>query len=111
MPLAPSCLRAFVCAVALLVPATAAAQQDTTAYTGTAVMVPMRDGVKLHTIFYVPKNASGPLPIILTRTPYVIDGRFGGYLRSYYAALAKDGYIFAFQDIRGRYGSEGQFVM
>ena len=111
MPLAPSCLRAFVCAVALLVPATAAAQQDTTAYTGTAVMVPMRDGVKLHTIFYVPKNASGPLPIILTRTPYGIDGRFGGYLRSYYAALAKDGYIFAFQDIRGRYGSEGQFVM
>ena len=111
MPLAPSCLRAFVCAVALLVPATAAAQQDTTAYTGTAVMLPMRDGVKLHTIFYVPKNASGPLPIILTRTPYGIDGRFGGYLRSYYAALAKDGYIFAFQDIRGRYGSEGQFVM
>ncbi len=88
-----------------------AAQQDTTAYTGTEVMVPMRDGVKLHTTFYVPKNATGKLPIILTRTPYGIDHRLAGNLRGYYAALARDGYIFAFQDIRGRYGSEGTFVM
>ena len=88
-----------------------AAQQDTSAYTGTEVMVPMRDGVKLHTIFYVPKNAPGKLPIILTRTPYGIDHRLAGNLRGYYAALAKDGYIFAYQDIRGRYGSEGTFVM
>ncbi|MEZ4411358.1 MAG: CocE/NonD family hydrolase [Gemmatimonadales bacterium] len=88
-----------------------AAQQDTSAYVGTEVMIPMRDGVKLHTIFYVPKNAAGNLPIILTRTPYGIDHRLAGNLRGYYAALARDGYIFAYQDIRGRYGSEGTFVM
>ena len=38
-------------------------------------MVPMRDGVKLYTTVHVPKNAKGPLPIILIRTPYGIDGR------------------------------------
>ncbi|HEX6992062.1 MAG TPA: CocE/NonD family hydrolase, partial [Gemmatimonadales bacterium] len=94
-----------------LAPATLVAQQDTSDYTHTEVMVPMRDGVKLHTLYYVPKHASGKLPIILTRTPYGIDQRFGGNLRSYYAAFASEGYIFAYQDIRGRYGSEGTFVM
>jgi putative CocE/NonD family hydrolase len=94
-----------------LAPATLVAQQDTSDYVRTEVMVPMRDGVKLHTLYYVPKHASGKLPIILTRTPYGIDQRFGGNLRSYYAAFASEGYIFAYQDIRGRYGSEGTFVM
>src|SRR6266702_5611776 len=50
------------------------------------------------------------VPIIFARTPYGIehaDGAFG----SYYQALVKEGYIFAFQDIRGRFGSEGTFVM
>ncbi len=75
------------------------------------VMIPMRDGVKLHTAYYTPKNASSPLPIILNRTPYGIDDRLAGTLNGYYKALAKDGYIFAYQDIRGRYGSEGTFVM
>jgi putative CocE/NonD family hydrolase len=101
----------FHLVVLVLVAAPLAAQQDTTAYTGTEVMVPMRDGVRLHTIYYVPKNATGKLPIILTRTPYGIDHRLAGNLRGYYAALARDGYIFAYQDIRGRYGSEGTFVM
>src|SRR5213083_1486803 len=39
-------------------------------------MVPMRDGVKLHTIIYTPKSHSGPLPILLNRTPYRIDGTY-----------------------------------
>ncbi|MGB7626243.1 MAG: CocE/NonD family hydrolase, partial [Candidatus Acidiferrum sp.] len=79
----------------------------------TEVMVPMRDGVKLHTEFYTPKNASQPLPILLTRTPYGIADPDGGIspMIYRYAAMVPDGYIFAFQDIRGRYGSQGKFVM
>ena len=77
-------------------------------------MVTMRDGVRLNTEIYVPKNAGDPLPILLTRTPYGLghDAKgFSGALGSSYAALAKDGYVFVFQDIRGRVKSEGQFVM
>ncbi len=73
-------------------------------------MVPMRDGVKLHTAIYTPRQRQGTLPIILSRTPYGIEGaarRFQGP----YKELAADGYIFAFQDNRGRYGSEGSFIM
>ena len=73
-------------------------------------MVPMRDGVRLHTAVYAPEGMQGPLPIVLLRTPYSIAGapaRIGGYL----GELAADGYVFAFQDLRGKYRSEGTFVM
>src|SRR5689334_21407393 len=77
----------------------------------TEAMIEMRDGVKLFTTVHVPKDAKGPLPIILIRTPYGIDGRaeknFGVALKE----LVADGYAFAFQDIRGRFKSEGKFVM
>jgi len=76
----------------------------------TEVMIPARDGVKLHTTIFVPRGAPGPLPIIFTRTPYGI-AHAGNTLHGYYRAFARDGYIFAFQDIRGRYTSEGRFVM
>jgi putative CocE/NonD family hydrolase len=77
------------------------------------VMIPMRDGVKLHTEFYKPKNARAPLPILLSRTPYGISSPDKGISSMIYryADLVPEGYIFAFQDIRGRYGSEGKFVM
>ncbi|PYO95085.1 MAG: X-Pro dipeptidyl-peptidase [Gemmatimonadetes bacterium] len=84
--------------------------QDTSSFEKHEAMVPMRDGVKLHTAWYAPRNPNGPLPIIFSRTPYGIehaDRAFG----SYFEALVRDGYIFAFQDIRGRFGSEGKFVM
>ena len=74
----------------------------------------MRDGVRLNTEIYVPKNATEPLPILLTRTPYGLghDAKgFAAALGTSYAALARDGYVFVFQDIRGRSKSEGQFVM
>jgi putative CocE/NonD family hydrolase len=74
-------------------------------------MVPMRDGVKLHTIIYTPKSQSGPLPILLNRTPYGIDGTYRAFPSGILKELIDDGYIFAFQDIRGRFKSEGQFVM
>jgi len=88
----------------------AAPADPAAAFTMTEVMVPMRDGAKLHTIIYSPKNATGNLPILLTRTPYGIAGA-GGVFATSYAELAEEGFIFAFQDIRGRFGSEGQFVM
>ncbi|HMD38825.1 MAG TPA: CocE/NonD family hydrolase [Candidatus Acidoferrum sp.] len=77
------------------------------------VMIPMRDGVKLHTEFYTPKNASGPLPILMNRTPYGISSPDKGFTSMLfrYSDMVPDGYIFAFQDIRGRYSSEGKFVM
>jgi putative CocE/NonD family hydrolase len=89
---------------------TPATPADPAAFEKTEVMVPMRDGVKLHTTIYAPKNATGNLPILLTRTPYGIAGAGGSFATSY-AELAEEGFIFAFQDIRGRFGSEGQFVM
>ncbi len=80
------------------------------AFDRTRVMIPMRDGVKLNTDIYVPRQRSGPLPMLMSRTPYGIDGAAGQFAVAY-RELAADGYIFVFQDIRGRYKSEGQFVM
>jgi putative CocE/NonD family hydrolase len=78
------------------------------------VLIPMRDGVRLNTEVYIPRNATRPLPILLTRTPYGLGHDEQGLhssLRTSYRELANEGYVFAFQDIRGRYKSEGQFVM
>ena len=79
----------------------------------TDVMVPMRDGVRLHTEIYVPKNSAEPLPFIFERTPYGLNDDEKGFTAKFgiYQELIPEGYIFVFQDIRGRYGSEGQFVM
>jgi putative CocE/NonD family hydrolase len=76
-------------------------------------MIPVRDGVKLHSEIYTPKDAKEPLPMLLDRTPYGISARDKGMSNSLYryADMFADGYIFVFQDIRGRYGSEGQFEM
>ena len=70
----------------------------------------MRDGVRLHTVIHAPKGQNGKLPILLLRTPYNAENRDpvkGVYLTD----LADEGYMFAFQDIRGKYKSEGTFVM
>ena len=83
---------------------------DSFDYVRREVNIPMRDGVKLHTLIYTPKARTTNLPVILTRTPYGIAGA-GGVFATSYAELAEEGFIFVFQDIRGRFGSEGQFVM
>ena len=77
------------------------------------VMIPMRDGVKLHTEIYTPKEAKAALPIFIERSPYGISAADKGHstILYRYAELWPDGYIFVFQDIRGRYGSEGKFEM
>jgi putative CocE/NonD family hydrolase len=72
------------------------------------VMIAVRDGVRLHTEIYTPKDAREPLPFLLERTPYGVSA-VGHLLR--YSEMFADGYIFVFQDIRGRYGSEGKFEM
>jgi uncharacterized protein len=72
-------------------------------------MIAMRDGVKLFTVIHMPKEQKEPLPIIMVRSPYGVSGQTPN--SSYLRDLAKDGYIFVFQDIRGRFKSEGQFVM
>jgi putative CocE/NonD family hydrolase len=79
-------------------------------YDSKSTLVAMRDGVKLYTAVWAPKDAKGPLPFILLRTPYSADGN-AFTLTNYLKELAEEGYIFVFQDIRGRYKSEGQFVM
>jgi len=77
-------------------------------YTTVEYMIPMRDGVKLHTAVYLPKEQREPLPIILKRTPYGVDTP---PLLAPWKELIDEGFIFARQDIRGRYRSEGTFVM
>jgi len=85
------------------------------------VMIPMRDGVKLHTVILVPRGAHGA-PILLTRTPYdatkltshLPSTHLGPILYGYDNAtdvIVEGGYIRAVQDIRGKYGSEGDYVM
>jgi putative CocE/NonD family hydrolase len=90
-------------------------------YVRRTVMIPMRDGVKLHTVILVPKGARNA-PILLTRTPYNADGLtghadssdLGSILTGYDNAtdvIVEGGYIRVVQDIRGKYGSEGEYVM
>ena len=75
-------------------------------------MVPMRDGVRLFTVVMTPGGASEALPILLVRTPYGAAGwQPGDSVPLSYRELAADGYVFAFQDIRGRGRSEGQYLM
>lgn len=82
-------------------------------YTKSEHMIAMRDGVKLFTVVYAPKETTEKFPIMLIRTPYNV-GPYGAdaYKQSLGPStlFAKEGYIFAYQDVRGRYMSEGQFV-
>ena len=82
------------------------------------VMIPMRDGTKLYTVIVIPKNATNA-PIVLTRTPYNAKARAN---RSDSASMlatlpladeifVKGGYIRVYQDVRGKYGSEGDYVV
>jgi putative CocE/NonD family hydrolase len=85
------------------------------------VMIPMRDGIKLHTVILIPKGAHGA-PILLTRTPYSADvfttWNHSGHLASVLQGIdnpadviVEGGYIRVVQDVRGKYKSEGDYVM
>ena len=90
-------------------------------YTRRTVMIPMRDGVKLHTVILMPKGANHA-PILLTRTPYDADALTSHSASSHLApelwgydnpteVIVKGGYIRVVQDVRGKYNSEGDYVM
>ncbi|MDQ3816939.1 MAG: CocE/NonD family hydrolase, partial [Acidobacteriota bacterium] len=88
-----------------------AKQAPVVPFTRTEAMIPMRDGVHLHTIILAPQTQGGPLPIIMDRTPYGVDGWNSEVVNSAHRELVADGYVFVFQDIRGKFKSEGEFVM
>ena len=89
-------------------------------YVRRTAMIPMRDGVRLYTVLIIPKGA-GPFPILLDRTPYSADkqtgrgGKLGprpeDVLAPLDAALVRAGYLVAFEDVRGKFRSEGDYVM
>jgi putative CocE/NonD family hydrolase len=89
-----------------------------TDYVKRVEMIPMRDGVKLYTVIVVPKGVTRA-PILLTRTPYNAAGRAERTPSTRMLALLPQGdevfvadrYIRVFQDVRGKYGSEGEYVM
>jgi uncharacterized protein len=84
-----------------------------TLYDKTEVMIPMRDGVKLHTAVYAPKDKSKPAPILMVRTPYSCRPYGPSAFRSGLGpseAYVREGFIWVYQDVRGRYMSEGEFV-
>jgi uncharacterized protein len=89
------------------------AQDSLTRYSKKEVMVPMRDGARLFTRIYTPVNITGPLPILLMRSPYsdwnigVLSPEKDPFVKN----MAKDGYIFVYQNIRGKQKSEGEFIM
>ncbi|MCA1557336.1 MAG: CocE/NonD family hydrolase, partial [Acidobacteria bacterium] len=99
----------------LIAPRQAGAQtpeQVRARYTKYEYMIPMRDGVRLFTAVYVPKSQSERYPILLQRTPYSV-GPYG--VDNYRPVLGpspefeREGFIFVYQDARGRYMSEGEF--
>ncbi len=102
-------------------PATVKPSDASFEYVRHDLMIPMRDGVRLHTVILVPRGAKGA-PILLTRTPYdataltthLESPHLGPTLYGYDNAtdvIVEDGYIRVVQDVRGKYGSEGDYVM
>ncbi len=81
------------------------------AFNRTEAMIPMRDGVKLFTIILTPETQTENLPIYMERTPYGVAGWNSSRVNGAKAELVSDGYVFVFQDIRGREDSEGVFEM
>ena len=100
------------------IPKTFTAPRDGYDYVKRVEMIPMRDGVKLYTVIVIPKGAKGA-PMLLTRTPYnaaaratrTNSTRMLATLPQGDEVFVADGYIRIFQDVRGKYGSEGDYVM
>jgi uncharacterized protein len=103
------------------IPVTFTPRTETFDYVRRSAMIPMRDGVKLYTVILIPRGAQHA-PILLTRTPYGADRRITEQPSEHLSAVldSKDvvdelvlsgGYIRVLQDVRGRYQSEGDYVM
>lgn len=82
-------------------------------YTKQEVYIPMRDGTKLFTIIYTPKDQSENYPVLFNRTPYSIspygEAMDFSFRRGLFPAFLREKFIFVFQDVRGRFMSEGKF--
>ncbi len=91
--------------------ATNAQQTTNSVFNPTESMIPTRDGVHLYTQVYVPTPAGEQLPILLLRTPYGTGQLSSARVAALLPELTADGYIIVLQDIRGRFKSEGQFVI
>ncbi len=81
-------------------------------FTFEEVMIPMRDGVRLQTVIFRPRNTTAPLPILFQRTPYGVPAAAPTPAQAArYGSLMTDGYILVFQSMRGRFRSEGVFTL
>src|SRR6266487_2761665 len=82
-------------------------------YTKKEVYITMRDGIRLFTSVYVPKDSTEAHPILMTRTPYSCapygENKFSTFWNWYIKEYLKEGYIIVIQDVRGRWMSEGEF--
>src|SRR5688500_5999678 len=104
--------RLFPLAVILCLQVVAPSGQPAPAtLTSIEVMIPMRDGTRLFTQIYRPEKVSGPLPIVFQRTPYGVGQNTPAGVATALVDLPADGYVIVLQDIRGRFKSEGAFVM
>ncbi|MGZ3832117.1 MAG: CocE/NonD family hydrolase, partial [Mucilaginibacter sp.] len=70
-------------------------------YNRQEVMITMRDGLKLHTVVFTPKDQKEKLPFLILRTPYGVNEYQSPEKQGYIRDMAEEGYIFVFQDIRG----------
>jgi putative CocE/NonD family hydrolase len=111
-------MRSIIIVIVILVSFSAAAQDIDSAwvvthYTKKEIYIPMRDGIKLFTAVYMPLDSFGKHPILFMRTPYSCapygENNFIKFWLGYFKAYLKEGYIFALQDVRGRWMSEGNF--
>jgi hypothetical protein len=112
----------YLLSVLLALPFTAIAKNNHKAdsawlvshYNKKEVYIPMRDGARLYTAIYQPKNIAGKHPILMNRTPYSIapygENKFKEFWKTHYMAYFKKGYIVVLQDVRGRMMSEGTFM-
>ena len=90
---------------------TAAPAPALSPYTYEEVMVPMRDGARLQTVILRPRNQTGPLPILFSRTPYGVPDSAPKKVPGNQVALDRDGYIYVEQSMRGRFKSDGVFTL
>lgn len=113
-------MRTLILSFCLLLALNAAAQTNTLDsawirdnYYKIERMVPMRDGAKLFTAIYIPKDTTEKHPILMRRTPYSAapygENNFPNFWDTYHRLYFRENYIFVVQDVRGRYMSEGTF--
>jgi putative CocE/NonD family hydrolase len=100
---------AVVCASALIAGAQSTGGKPVSRFQ--EVMIPMRDGIHLQTVILTPLDQRAPLPILMTRTPYGVPAKAPDSIAPNLKELMQDGYILVYQNLRGRFKSEGVFKL